>query len=177
MRIFIALLFPDSIKKEIFKEIEKLSENYPGNYTSYDNLHLTLHYIGEVSSSKLSEIKEAIKSIEFPSFAFETSRFGAFKNRDIKRLIHLKIKDNHTLKLLHLRVINALKLIGVKIESENFTPHITLGRKVEIALDDVNNLPNKSLKIEASRVSIMESKRVNGILVYEEIDYQALKKH
>ena len=92
-------------------------------------------------------------------------------------MIHLKIKDNHTLKLLHLRVINALKLIGVKIESENFTPHITLGRKVEIALDDVNNLPNKSLKIEASRVSIMESKRVNGILVYEEIDYQALKKH
>jgi 2'-5' RNA ligase len=177
MRIFIALLFPDRIKDEIFNEVEKLNDRFQGNYTSYDNLHLTLHYIGEVNNTKLSEITQAIKSIDFPSFSFETSRFGAFKNQDIKRLIHLKVKESHSLKLLHLRVINALKLIGVKIESENFTPHITLGRKVEIPLEAVNKMPQKSLSIEVSRISIMESKRVDGILVYEEIDYKALKKH
>lgn len=177
MRIFIALLFPDTIKGKIYKQIEKLQEKYPGNYTSYDNLHLTLHYIGEVSIDKLTEIKTAIKNIDFPVFDFKTTKLGAFKNRDSKRLIHLKIKDNHSLKLLHLRVINSLKLAGLDIESENFTPHITLGRKVEIALADVAGLSLEEMEINASKVSIMESKRIDGILVYEELDFKPLKKH
>ena len=79
------------------------------------------------------------------------------------------------LKLLHKRVIFASEKAGVEIDNANFSPHITLGRKVEIGFDDLNNLKIRELDIPITRVSIMESKRVDEELVYEEIAYIKLQ--
>ncbi|MDY0140063.1 MAG: 2'-5' RNA ligase family protein, partial [Candidatus Izemoplasmatales bacterium] len=65
MRIFIALLFSEEIKVELYNTIDYLRDLYDGNYTSFDNLHLTLHYIGEVDELLLEDVKTAIKSINF----------------------------------------------------------------------------------------------------------------
>ena len=174
MRIFIALLFPKLIKDRIHNTLEVLRDNYHGNYTSYDNLHLTLHYIGEVSSEMLEKITDSIMQIEYPKFQIKTANLSSFKNSSKHRLVHVKVLLNAQLKLLHKRVIFALEKAGIEIDNASFSPHITLGRKIEIDFDELNDFKISELVIPITRISIMESKRVGEELVYEEIAYKQL---
>ncbi len=176
MRIFIALQFPEFVKSELSKYIEILRNDYSGNYTLYDNLHLTIYYIGEVNEQELGSIIYSLKKVNLPKFSYKTAKLNSFKGRNNHRLVNFLIEDNPQLMELHFNVIKALKQAGVKISSENFTPHITLGRKVDIDVASLQKIEAKSLEILASRISVMESKRVDGVLVYVELDYVLLKK-
>lgn len=176
MRIFIALQFPELINQEISKYIEILKNDYPGNYTLYSNLHLTIYYIGETDEKQLVKIIDSLKRIRLMKFTYRTSKISSFKAKNNHRLVNILVDKNPKLIELHSKVINALKQAGVQISSENFTPHITLGRKVYIDSSSLQKIEAKSLDILASRISIMESKRVDDVLVYEELDYVLLKK-
>ncbi|MDD4069637.1 MAG: RNA 2',3'-cyclic phosphodiesterase [Candidatus Izemoplasmatales bacterium] len=172
MRIFIALLFSEEIKVELYNTIDHLRDLYDGNYTSFDNLHLTLHYIGEVDELLLEDVKTAIKSINFKKFKVKILKLSSFKNTSTSCLVHRVIEKTISLKQLHLKTINALKLAGIKIDSDNFTPHITLGRKVKISKEDLLDILVDEVEVEFDRISIMESKRVDGDLIYEELDHK-----
>jgi 2'-5' RNA ligase len=176
MRIFIALLFPEAIKEKLYSVINECKDNFPGNYTAYNNLHLTLHYLGEVSEDKLNLLKESIKEIEFPSFTYTAKKIDSFKNNKAKKIVHLRVEKSTYLKMLHQKVINLLYGLGFELENTNFTPHITLGRKVEVSHEDILNIEFNKLLIPATRISIMESKRINDELVYEEIEFVDLTK-
>ena len=169
MRIFIALCFPEMIKKKIFNKIEDISQEYSGNYTSYDNLHLTLHYIGEIDNLLLNRVIMEVKRITFEEIEITVTGIGSFKNTSTERLLHLEVKKSQELIILHRKVILALKKAGVKIENEEFTPHITLGRKVAIPIEKVKNLQIENFVFHVKKVSVMESARVGKDLVYSEL--------
>ena len=169
MRIFIALCFPEMIKKKIFNKIEDISQEYSGNYTSYDNLHLTLHYIGEIDNLLLNRVIMEVKRITFEEIEITVTGIGSFKNTSTERLLHLEVKKSQELIILHRKVILALKKAGVKIENEEFTPHITLGRKVAIPIEKVKNLKIENFVFQVKKVSVMESTRVGKDLVYSEL--------
>lgn len=174
MRVFIALLFPKLIKDELYLTIEKFKDLYRGNYTSYDNLHLTLYYIGEVDNSLLIKVTESIKQIEYPKFDLKTVKLSSFKKSTKHCLVNVKVDLNTQLKILQKRVLMALEKAGVVIDNSGFSPHITLGRKVEISLSDLEKFKFDQIDIPISRISVMESKRVDDELVYEEIAYKKL---
>jgi len=169
MRIFIALCFPEAIKKKIFNKIEDISREYVGSYTTYDNLHLTLHYIGEIDNLLLNKVIMEVKHIEFEEIAIIVTGIGSFKNSESKRLLHLEVKKSQELINLHKRLMIALKKAGIKIDNEDFTPHITLGRKVEIPIEKVKNLQIENLIFSVKKISVMESARVGKDLVYSEL--------
>ncbi|MDT8336202.1 MAG: RNA 2',3'-cyclic phosphodiesterase [Candidatus Izemoplasmatales bacterium] len=171
MRIFIALLFPKLVKDKLYSYIESLKENYEGNFTNYDNLHLTLYYIGEINELQLKKVSNALKKINYSVFEYEIDDLSSFKNSPTQRLVHFKVKPNFNLQVLRLKVINALKLAGIEVNSTEFTPHITLGRKVKMTIEELSKIKSDVLTVKANRISIMESKRLNNELVYEEIDY------
>ena len=174
MRVFIALLFPKLIKDELYQTVEKLKDGYKGNFTSYDNLHLTLHYIGEVDNTLLMKIIESIKQIEYPKFDIKTIKLSSFKKSTKHCLANVKVELSSQLKILQKKVLMALEKAGVVIDNSNFSPHITLGRKVEINYSDLENFMFNQIDIPISRISVMESKRVDDELVYEEIAYKKL---
>jgi len=176
MRIFIALLFPEEVKKEIFSLINDYENRFEGNYTSYDNLHLTLHYLGEISKDKLISLKQALKEVEFPSFSYAVNKIDTFKSDKVKKILHLRVEKSSYLKMLHQKVINILYSIDFPLENTNFTPHITLGRKVAITKESLLEINMKKITIKAEKISIMESKRVKDKLVYEEVDFVKLAK-
>lgn len=175
MRIFIALLFSEIVKNKIFGLVNELEKKFEGNFTARDNLHLTLYYIGEIDKVLLEKVKKEIKEINFNKFSYETLGIGSFKNSFKHRLLHLTVKEDISLKSIHVKVLNALKKSGIEINNLDFTPHITLGRKVFINDLEMKSIKFSDISILASRISVMESKRIDGNLVYEEIDYQLLK--
>ena len=69
---------------------------------------------------------------------------------------------------------------GFKLEDRPFAAHLTLGR--EVLLEEgfelktfSKNLPSVQTPVE--RVSLMKSERVNGRLVYTEVDFVVLNKN
>lgn len=174
MRVFIALLFPKLIKDELYQTVEKFKDGYKGNFTSYDNLHLTLHYIGEVDNILLIKIIDSIKQIEYPKFDIKTIKLSSFKKSSKHCLVNVKVDLSTQLKILQKKVLMALERTGIVIDNSNFSPHITLGRKVEINHSDLESFEFTQLDIPITRISVMESKRVDDELVYEEIAYKKL---
>lgn len=171
MRIFIALLFEDGIKDAIYdylEEVEEVSES--GNFSSYDNLHLTLLYLGETSSAMLVKITDKLREIVFRQFDYQTQGIGSFHKSQNRRIVYLGVGKSYNLESLYNLVVLKLKEIGLEFPTEKYTPHITLGRQVGlIAEHDLDQIRTRPLTIKADRISIMESTRVDGELTYREL--------
>ncbi len=177
MRIFIALLFPETVKKTIYtylKETEEIAVS--GNFTLYNNLHLTLLYLGETSEDMLNKIKSVLSDINLDIFDYETNKIDFFSKNKSKKIIYLEVEKSFKLQQLYNHIAIKLKEINLNYPTEKYTPHITLGRQVSLISDDDTKLiKTQPLRILADRISIMESTRINGELTYVELTSIPLK--
>lgn len=171
MRIFIALLFENEkrdIINDILGEVRGISDS--GNFTSKNNLHLTIQYIGETSEAVLSKIKDNLCKFNFSKFDYETNRIKYFKKSNSRIIVYLGVDKTEYLEDLYHKVRAELRNAGCELQSGKFTPHITLGRQVKINKNkSIHNVYCNKLLLHASKISVMESKRVNNKLVYEEL--------
>ncbi len=166
MRLFTAVCFDDKIKNAIFSAAERAKISADGNFTSKENLHLTLVFIGE--TEREDEIKSAVSEIEFPAFDFKISKTGTFE----KGIFWAGTEKNKNLENLQKEVSEKLKNLGFELEEREFVPHITLARKFRPEKDFSPEETEKLLPkepIKANRISLMKSERVDGVLRYTEI--------
>lgn len=160
MRLFVAINFSNEVKNGLLSAIDELrAQTVAGNYTSPDNLHLTLAFIGE--SDKLSAISEAIDRCAVPAFEMTVSGSGHFGN-----LYWVGIENNSKLKALAKNLQNDLRNCGFDIEERAFKPHITLARRLETSKPVSLNV--KRMAMPVTRISLMKSERINGKLTYTE---------
>lgn len=67
MRLFIAINFKDETKNSLSTVIDRLGSHVvKGNFTSEENLHLTLIFIGE--TSRIDRVKHAMDKITAEPF-------------------------------------------------------------------------------------------------------------
>jgi len=171
MRLFIAVNFEKEVKDEIFKAVMKLKESsLSGNFTLYDNLHITLLFLGEVESTKADIVKKVMGDID--EKPFELIIGGLRKFNDI---YYLAVRDENNLRKINNR-LTALKDYGFIIEERKFTPHITLGRRVMLRKDVGDyNFFDREIKAEIKSFQLMNSERVKGVLTYSQIFSVPLK--
>ena len=71
IRLFTAVELPAAVKNLLLS----LKTNIPGlRWTSPENLHLTLRFIGEVPAQNLPAIKEALRVVRPPAFPLRLRR-------------------------------------------------------------------------------------------------------
>ena len=171
MKTFIALRFeeePNDIIYDILGEVKAISKS--GNFTHKKNLHLTILYIGETSEESLEAMKSKLMEIEQLRFQYHTNHIRYFKKSNDRLIVYLAVEKIKALEDLYHSVRLKLKETGQDIHSAKYTPHITLGRKVLIKNNQsLHNVYTNSLCLKANSISIMESKRLNNRLVYEEL--------
>lgn len=172
MRVFFAIEFDDETKGYI-KDIQKIvkENSIKGNFSHEENFHLTLRFIGEVGEGDIGKLKGSLDMAveKSKSFEIECTRLGFFA-RGNKKIVWLGIK-NEDGKLMELfrNLEEALKENGYESEEEGYKPHITLSRETLLKEDfemEFNRVKIKERKLKVSKVSLMESKRVDGRLRY-----------
>ncbi len=171
MRVFIAVEFKPEIKKylnEVGENVKKLSRR--GNFTSENNFHLTVRFIGEIPREELSYVSEAVGEAALRSHAFELrlDNLGFFP-RGKRAIVWVGTKENNELQKLFANVEKSLQKQGFSREKRGLKPHITLGREIELteSFDAVKEkIGIEELSISVDKVSVMESLRVDGKLVY-----------
>lgn len=172
MRLFIAINFPNEIKDSLLSTISQLKQNcIGGNFTRYDNLHLTIAFLGEIPPAKIGKIKACMDSVSFSPFELTLSGIGRFK-RTGGDIYWYGIDRCTTLNKIHEQLCSNLRNSGFEIEDRKFSPHLTLGRQV-IPDNKFNiNEFSKSAPILSTHVdgfSLMKSERINGKLTYTEL--------
>lgn len=133
IRSFIAINLPEQVKEALLKLQKQLQS---GNFSSVkwvnpSGIHLTLKFLGDVSTDKIEAITKAMAEAAkgVPPFQLNIANLGVFPN--LRRVQVVWVGINGELdKLKQLQQQLELNLIdlGFEPESRPFTPHLTLAR-------------------------------------------------
>jgi len=167
MRIFIAIRLNNHIKSHLNGMAKQLSQHFSkARFTSPENYHITLKFIGEVDRTGFNKTVQAVKKAvrEIDRFSISTREPGSFKKGN-KRIFYCSVENSTELRNLYESVCSQLEEAGVESNPGKFNPHITLAR--EVIVNEINprtDFGKKIIKVEA--ISVMESTRVNKKLTY-----------
>lgn len=180
MRVFIAIEFKDRVKRYL-KDVQDIikTTTYSGNFTHYSNFHLTVKYIGEIFNGEYEELCDCIDDIcsNISPFSIKIGDIGFFNKRttNIVWVGITKGKDN--LMRLHKKTDMITNESGFQPELRKFKPHITIGKKVVFSNDGfTQRLPYLTDEVEVSRLTLMESSRIDGELTYTPLYSKELGK-
>ena len=133
IRCFIAIHLTSEVQKLIADYILKL-KNYSGDvrWVRADNIHLTLKFLGEISSSKVEEVKQSLYPLsgQFSPFNLTISGSGCFPGKKRPRVFWLGMEQGkeNPLIAIHQWLENQLQKLNFEKEERRFSPHLTLGR-------------------------------------------------
>ena len=179
LRLFIALNFDRAVKARLY-HLEELvkSQALQGNFTLPENLHLTLAFLGEVPAGRLGEVRAILKQVPFAPVKLEISGCGAFGSRGCDRsglkeqLLWVGTPRMPRLEQVHNLLVRSFKLAQLPVDEKPFVSHITLARRCVLPADfSWQEAVKPFLPITATvdHLSLMQSERVRGRLVYREL--------
>ncbi|MEM0158803.1 MAG: RNA 2',3'-cyclic phosphodiesterase [Thermoplasmataceae archaeon] len=169
MRAFIA------IEVERFPELNDLENYIRGmeNVTPVktETLHMTMFFLGNISSLATEEICGKLKKLEFQPTEISISGIGAFPNTQAANVLFLNVIENPEIRKAY-RTLDEMPSIRVLLKQKNhFVPHITIARfkspKNVQAL--VHRFAYISKKINVDHISLFKSTLTDKGPVYEEI--------
>ena len=125
MRLFLALDLPRRIRSAL----EDLQNDLPGaNWVDYDNLHITLRFLGDVSADMAEELDHELRRIDRPSFDLTPYGCGQFSNGRGVKTLWVGLAPVEPLLALKADVDRACRRAGFPAERQGYKPHITLAR-------------------------------------------------
>jgi len=172
MRSFIAIEIPENIKKEIVK-IQKELPEFRGKKTEFENLHLTLKFLGEIDEEKIEDIKKRLKKVKINSFEAEIDSIGIFSEKFI-RIIWLHIKNCDELQ----KEIDE-KLEGLFEKEKRFMGHLTIARVKSVRdkrefLEKINKIKIPNMKFKVEKFNLKKSILTEEKPIYEDIEIYSL---
>ena len=128
VRAFVAVPIPERIQAELGVFQTKLKRTLEGvSWTRPESIHLTLHFLGNVETARLDELRlafETAASTHAP-FSLEIADAGSFGNRVIWTGAR---GDVEPLTQLADSIRAATASFGTNVEERAFKAHVTLGR-------------------------------------------------
>ena len=130
MRLFVAIAIPDEIRLALAAFVNELRTAAPqAKWVRADNLHVTLKFLGETDSAKLSQVQAelaAIRSRQAVTLSFHG--LGFFRNEQRPRVFWVAIEASPNVAPLAADIDRAMHRLGFPLEERAFTPHLTLAR-------------------------------------------------
>ena len=133
IRAFIAVELPEELKKELAELEAQLKKNTPPvvKWVDPNSIHITLKFLGEISTDSIDELMRAIEEAArgIQPFQLEVRELGAFPGLDRAQVLWVGIKGAvEKIAQLQKRIEANTAQLGFSRESRAFTPHLTLGR-------------------------------------------------
>jgi 2'-5' RNA ligase len=149
MRLFYAL-WPDDATRT---ELVQVQTNFHGRLTRYENLHITLAFLGEQPASLLPDLKDILEHLPKSAMTLTLDRLGYFqKNRIAWAGMH---NPPDALFTLQSELAQALLRRNVSFDSRAaFKPHVTLARDATPPADMVF----APITWQANQVALVQSK-------------------
>ncbi len=168
----------------IYQELKRSLDNEKIKWTPFQNLHITLKFLGNTPEYLISGIKKALEEITElnQTFNFKIKGLGSFTKNNKIKVIWMGIEDGSEINAFVTKLIRRFELIGYEDEKRKFTAHLTLGRVnfisdvnlIKKLISDRNELLIQN--VEVKEITLFESiVRFDGPH-YEAIDTFSLKE-
>jgi 2'-5' RNA ligase len=133
IRSFIAIELPEEAKRGLarLRKVLEKDEHKFVKWVDPGGIHLTLKFLGNIPSNRVTEITEAIEEVEqgISPFHLEISGLGAFPSLKQVRVLWVGIGGElDRLSRLQQNIDSALADLGFAKEERSFVPHLTLAR-------------------------------------------------
>lgn len=131
-RLFIAVPIREGTRTQIVRGIfsDPFIKKLPVRWTAYQNLHLTLQFLGDVEEKRIPELKKIMDTLSFPEKADDLmfTGLGTFPEKAAPKILWLGIADHKPLRRLQRELTDLLTRAGFEADRKAFKPHLTLGR-------------------------------------------------
>lgn len=166
-RVFFALWPDNDVRLELVKafNISGFSKLTGQNFRP-DNLHLTLHFLGNVSEDKFNCIMDVAEQLESKPFELLLNKFSVFKKAKIFYMGMTDVPD--ALVSLQSQLGGLLRACDFQAESRTYTPHVTLKRKIQQY--EISEKPQE-IFWHVEQFALVESVLVEGGVVYKPLKY------
>ena len=149
-KLFVAIDLPDFVTAELVR-IQPPAVNGI-RLVQPDQMHLTLHFIGEFNIEPMAAALGSVKSSEF-SLAIEG--VGEFPSADGAVTLWAGVKKTPELLVFHEAVARALGGIGIQSEKRPYNPHVTLARcESGVARQMIDEFLNKNAGFSRRAVKV-----------------------
>jgi len=160
MRLFIAIQLSDAMKDALTSAQEEMYDHgVRGNFTTRENMHLTLAFIGEYPDK--DHVLDALSSVSFSSFSIALKGMGCFRD-----LWWAGMEESAPLTAVVRRIRRALAEQNIPFDRKRFSPHITLIRK---ATGTMPGIQISTVSMQVGRISLMRSDRGKRGMIYTEV--------
>jgi 2'-5' RNA ligase len=158
MRAFISVKLPPKILMQI-KNIQENLPEFSGKKTELKNLHLTLKFLGEISSEDIEKVKIKLGEIKFNKFEAEIKDIGVFdKGKEGRGILWLGIPNCENIQK---EIDNSLE--GIYQKEQRFMGHLTIARIKKIQnkkkfIEDLKKIKIPKLFFSIDKFYLIESK-------------------
>ncbi|QRN98636.1 RNA 2',3'-cyclic phosphodiesterase [Archangium violaceum] len=132
MRLFVAVTLGEAIESRATAAIPRLKGlARHARWVPPTNLHLTLHFLGEVEAERLPEVKEALAPVGpvHEPLTLTVEGGGCFGAPSHPRVLWAGVGgDTKALGALQADVVDVLRPLGFEPEHRDYAAHLTLAR-------------------------------------------------
>lgn len=177
VRLFIALLLPDSLKQMLNDLILDLKPRGRGiRWVVAKNMHLTLKFIGEVPEDQIEPIGLALtRAVESRnSLEVRLGGLGGFPNLDNPRVLWAGLEGAEPAVEMAGVIDRNLSELGLPKEKRPFSPHLTLGRikrkdNLQALATYMRDLTCPTASITLNQVALVKSTLTPSGPIYENL--------
>ncbi len=184
LRTFIAIELSSEAEAALANLQSRLKTATPPHsirWTAPQNIHLTLHFLGDMRAEAVAQISDALASVAATAapFTLTLGRLGCFPNTRRPRIIWTGVDgDMEPLLQLHRHLGEQLKAaINFSPETRPYSPHLTIGRvkngiaarhlrQLSEALEQEQTQVGHLARLKVSEVSLMKSELKPAGAVY-----------
>jgi 2'-5' RNA ligase len=130
MRCFVAIGINEEVRGKLVSLQQRLSPFLSWKPVEFENLHLTLKFLGEVEDTRAEEILSALRSAcsGFSRFEILLKGISAFPSPSQARVLWVGISEGGEKVISLFKAVDSeLAKLGFSRERD-FVPHVTLGR-------------------------------------------------
>jgi len=158
-RVFLALWPDDIVRQQLVAAFEQtaqvsLQATLKTKRLRPENLHLTLHFLGNITQQQFDCVHKVASEIRLPAFNLTLNHYGFFDRAGVFWMGPESAPA--ALTQLHDSLARALIHCECFTDKRKFVPHITLVRKLKTAVQLADCLP-ESVNWHIQRFALIES--------------------
>jgi len=170
LRAFIALEIPPALQLTIQESTRTLRQSL-GNelirWVPMQNVHLTLKFLGDVSSANLDLIKQmlTVEAEQHPCSEIQVKGIGSFPNSRRPRVIWIGLQAPPVLESLQRSIESASARLGYGADEKGFSPHLTIGRvKQNLSAPEIQRIRNA---LEQTKIGLLGIVQVDAVHLFK----------
>ena len=124
-RLFVAIRPPEDVRDMLIDTMEGVDG---ARWQDEEQLHLTLHFVGDCDRHEANDLAQALESVHCPPFDLKLDGVGQFERKGMVHTVFAGVAPDPGLKRLQRAVEHRCRTVVDNERHRKYLPHVTIAR-------------------------------------------------